>query len=49
MAKAAADFLVLKSPASRPDAAFHTPEGLSDEVTSTLPIAGLTAAAALPL
>jgi NADPH:quinone reductase-like Zn-dependent oxidoreductase len=47
MAKAAADFLVLKSPASPPDAVFHTPEGVSDEVASTLPVAGLTAAAAL--
>jgi NADPH:quinone reductase-like Zn-dependent oxidoreductase len=47
MAKAAADFLVLKSPTSPPDAVFHTPEGVSDEVASTLPVAGLTAAAAL--
>jgi NADPH:quinone reductase-like Zn-dependent oxidoreductase len=47
MAKAAADFLVLKSPASPPDAAFHTPEAVSDEVASTLPVASLTAAAAL--
>jgi NADPH:quinone reductase-like Zn-dependent oxidoreductase len=47
MAKAAADFLLLKSPASPPDAIFHTPEGVSDEVASTLPVAGLTAAAAL--
>ena len=47
MAKAAADFLVLKSPASPPDAVFHTPEGVSDEVASTLPVASLTAVAAL--
>jgi NADPH:quinone reductase-like Zn-dependent oxidoreductase len=47
MAKAAADFLVLKSPASPPDAVFHTPEGVSDEVASTLSVAGLTAVAAL--
>jgi NADPH:quinone reductase-like Zn-dependent oxidoreductase len=47
MAKAAADFLVLTSPTSPPDALFHTPEGLSDEIASTLPVAGLTAAAAL--
>jgi NADPH:quinone reductase-like Zn-dependent oxidoreductase len=47
MAKAAADFLVLKSPTLPPDAVFHTPEGVSDEVASTLPVAGLTAAAAL--
>jgi NADPH:quinone reductase-like Zn-dependent oxidoreductase len=38
---------VLKSPASPPDAAFHTPESISDEVASTLPAAGLTAVAAL--
>jgi NADPH:quinone reductase-like Zn-dependent oxidoreductase len=47
MAKAAADFLVLKSPALPPDAVFQTPDGISDEVASTLPVAGLTAAAAL--
>jgi NADPH:quinone reductase-like Zn-dependent oxidoreductase len=47
MAKAAADFLVLTSPTLPPDALFHTPEGLSDEIASTLPVAGLTAAAAL--
>ncbi len=47
MGKAAADFLVLGSPTLPPDAAFHTPEGISDEVASTIPVAGLTAAAAL--
>jgi NADPH:quinone reductase-like Zn-dependent oxidoreductase len=47
MARAASDFLVLKSPTSTPDAVFRTPEGVSDEVASTLPVAGLTAAAAL--
>ena len=47
MAKAAADFLVLKSPTVPPDAVFHTPPGVSDAVASTLPVAGLTAAAAL--
>ena len=46
MAKAAADFLVLKSPTLPPDAVFHTPDGVSDEVASTLAVAGLTAAAA---
>jgi NADPH:quinone reductase-like Zn-dependent oxidoreductase len=44
MAKAAADFVVVKTPA---EALWHTPDGISDEVASTLPIAGLTAAAAL--
>jgi NADPH:quinone reductase-like Zn-dependent oxidoreductase len=44
MARAVADFVVVKTPA---DALWHTPEGISDEVASTLPVAGLTAAAAL--
>jgi NADPH:quinone reductase-like Zn-dependent oxidoreductase len=44
LGSAAADFVVVKSP---PDALFHTPEGISDEVASTLPVASLTAAAAL--
>jgi NADPH:quinone reductase-like Zn-dependent oxidoreductase len=47
MAKAAADFLVMKIPAPAPDALFHTPDGISDQVASTLAVAGLTAAAAL--
>ncbi|MFF7650591.1 NADP-dependent oxidoreductase [Streptomyces sp. NPDC007983] len=44
MGRAVADFVVVTTPA---DALFHTPEGISDEVASTLPVAGLTAAAAL--
>jgi NADPH:quinone reductase-like Zn-dependent oxidoreductase len=47
MARAVADFLVMKTPAPVPDALFHTPEGISDDVASTLPVAGHTAAAAL--
>ena len=47
MGRAVADFLVLASPTLPPDAVFRTPEGLSDVVASTLPVAGLTAAAAL--
>ena len=47
MAKAAADFVVMRIPTSAPDALFHTPGGISDEVASTLPTPGLTAAAAL--
>lgn len=47
MAKAVADFLVMKAPASPPDALFHTPSGISDEVAATLQVAGATAAAAL--
>ncbi|MGH3259382.1 MAG: NADP-dependent oxidoreductase [Streptosporangiaceae bacterium] len=44
MARAAADFVLVKTPA---DALWHTPDGISDEVASTLPVAGRTAAAAL--
>ncbi|WP_458083519.1 NADP-dependent oxidoreductase [Streptomyces malaysiensis] len=44
LGRAVADFVVVKSPV---DALWHTPEGISDEVASTLPVAGLTAAAAL--
>ena len=43
LGRAAADFVVLKAP----DALFHTPDGISDEVASTLPVAGASAAAAL--
>ncbi|QIS19493.1 zinc-binding dehydrogenase [Nocardia terpenica] len=44
VARAAADYVVVKTPA---DTLFPTPEGIGDEVASTLPIAGATAAAAL--
>jgi NADPH:quinone reductase-like Zn-dependent oxidoreductase len=47
MARAAADFVVMKAPAAQPNVLFHTPDGISDEVAATLPVAGLTAAAAL--
>ncbi|GAA4524173.1 NADP-dependent oxidoreductase [Amycolatopsis samaneae] len=47
LARAVADHLVLKAPAAMPDALFRTPDGISDEVASTLPVAGLSAAAAL--
>jgi len=47
LARAAADFVVVKTPATAPDGLFHTPDGVSDEVASTLPVAGFTAAAAL--
>jgi NADPH:quinone reductase-like Zn-dependent oxidoreductase len=43
LARAAADFVVVKTP----DALWHTPDGISDEVAATLPVAGSTAAAAL--
>jgi NADPH:quinone reductase-like Zn-dependent oxidoreductase len=47
MARAAADFLVMRTPAPVPDALFHTPDGITDEVASTLAVAGHTAAAAV--
>ena len=45
MARAVAEFVVLNPPS---EPVWHTPEGISDEVASTLPVAGLTAAAAVP-
>jgi len=47
LGRATADFVVVKTPIEPPDMLFHTPDGISDEVASTLPVAGLTAAAAL--
>jgi NADPH:quinone reductase-like Zn-dependent oxidoreductase len=47
LGRAAADFVVVKTPTEAPEALFHTPDGISDEVASTLAVAGLTAAAAL--
>jgi len=47
MERAAADFVVMKTPAGADGALFHTPADLSDEVASTLGVAGATAAAAL--
>jgi NADPH:quinone reductase-like Zn-dependent oxidoreductase len=44
LGQAVADFVVVKRPA---DSLRHTPEGISDEVASTLGVAGATAAAAL--
>jgi len=44
LGRAVADFVVVGTPA---DSLWHTPEGISDEVASTLPVAGATAAAAL--
>jgi NADPH:quinone reductase-like Zn-dependent oxidoreductase len=45
LGRAAADFVVISTPPKAPDALFHTPDGITDEVASTLPVAGLTAAA----
>ncbi len=47
LGRAVADFVVLKTPPEAPDALSHTPNGISDEVASTLPVAGSTAIAAL--
>jgi NADPH:quinone reductase-like Zn-dependent oxidoreductase len=44
IAKAAAEYIVLAMPH---DVLLHTPDGISDEVASTVPVAGLTAVAAL--
>lgn len=46
-AAAAADFVVVKTPTGAPAVLFHTPAEISDEVASTLPVPGMTAAAAL--
>jgi hypothetical protein len=44
LGRAVADIVLVRPPADSP---WRTPEGISDEVASTLPVAGLTAAAAL--
>lgn len=47
MERAAADFVLMKTPPGADGVLFHTPEALSDAVASTLYIAGATAAAVL--
>ena len=47
LARAVADFVVLKASAEGAEGLLHTPDGVSDVVASTLPVAGATAAAAL--
>jgi NADPH:quinone reductase-like Zn-dependent oxidoreductase len=47
VARAVADFVIITTSSGSPDSLAHTPDGISDEVASTLPVAGLTAAAAL--
>ncbi|MFG2527137.1 NADP-dependent oxidoreductase [Streptomyces sp. NPDC048516] len=42
--RSVADFVLVKTPTA---ALWHTPEGIADEVAGTLPVAGLTASAAL--
>ncbi|MBY8863047.1 NADP-dependent oxidoreductase [Nocardia sp. CA2R105] len=47
MGRAAADLVVVDTRAGAAEGLWHTPEGISDEVAATLPVAGMTAAAAL--
>lgn len=47
MGRAVADYLTMPVPAEAPELIVPTPDGISDEVASTLPVAGLTAVAAL--
>jgi len=47
LGRAAADFVVVRTPVEAPDALLHTPDGISDEVASVLPVAGASAVAAL--
>jgi NADPH:quinone reductase-like Zn-dependent oxidoreductase len=47
MERAAADFVVVKTPPATSEVLLHTPDGVSDELASTLGVAGATAAAAL--
>ncbi|MCK9903464.1 NADPH:quinone reductase [Parafrankia colletiae] len=50
LGRAAADFVVVRTStetSDAPEALRHTPEGITDEVAATLPVAGMTAAAAL--
>ncbi|WP_280275722.1 NADP-dependent oxidoreductase [Nocardia wallacei] len=47
LGRAAADFVVLGTSGGATEAVWRTPEGISDEVAAALPVAGMTAAAAL--
>lgn len=47
MGRAVADFLLVDTPPSTTEMVWHTPDGIGDEVAATLPVAGMTAAAAL--
>lgn len=47
LGRAVADFVVVQAGADGSEAVAHTPDGISDEVASTLAIAGATASAAL--
>ncbi|WP_158103771.1 alcohol dehydrogenase catalytic domain-containing protein, partial [Crossiella equi] len=43
LGRAVADFVVVKVPSVATEPVWRTPEGISDEVAATLPVAGLTA------
>jgi NADPH:quinone reductase-like Zn-dependent oxidoreductase len=47
LGRAVADFVTVKASAAEAEAIWHTPDGIGDEVASTLPVAGTTATAAL--
>ncbi|GAA2598871.1 NADP-dependent oxidoreductase [Streptomyces axinellae] len=47
LGRAVADFVVVKTPMEAAEWLWRTPEGISEEVAATLPVAGLTAVAAL--
>ena len=47
LGRAAADFVVVKTPAQAMDALWHTPDGIGDEQAAVIPVAGMSAAAAL--
>jgi NADPH:quinone reductase-like Zn-dependent oxidoreductase len=47
LGRAVADFVTIKASAEGAEALWHTPDGISDEVASTLAVAGSTAVAAL--
>jgi NADPH:quinone reductase-like Zn-dependent oxidoreductase len=47
LARAVADFVVVRVPIAAPNLLLHTPDGISDETAAALPTPGLTAAAAV--
>ncbi len=47
LGRAVADFILIKIPVEGRDLLWHTPKGISDEIASTLSVAGRTASAAI--
>ncbi|MFI6042637.1 NADP-dependent oxidoreductase [Nocardia sp. NPDC051321] len=47
LGRAVTDFVVVKAPGGATEPLWHTPEGISDQLAATLPVAGMTAAAAV--